>query len=86
MRHWVRLISKGGVAAAGREKMKDIATIEGGLELLSLRKASDGTTKMVFRLKHGPGAGGQVGDGSQTRRVWGCPGVRERVPALMRTR
>ena len=58
--------------------------MEGGLELVSLRKASDGTTKMVFRLKHGPGAGGQVGAGPQTRRPWGDSGVRVRAHGLMR--
>lgn len=44
-----------------RDKVRGLATLNGGLELLLVRAASDGTRKMVFRLTSGPGAGGQVG-------------------------
>jgi len=45
---------------ACREKCASLATIDGGLLLQSIHSAADGTRKMVFKVAHGPAAGGQV--------------------------
>lgn len=49
-----------GFSAAFRDKVRDIATLDGGLEVLSVRIAADGTRKLVFKLTAGPGSGGQI--------------------------
>ena len=43
-----------------RAKFAGLATIDGGLLLQSIHSAADGTRKMVFKVAHGPAAGGQV--------------------------
>lgn len=49
-----------GFSAAFRNKVRDIATLDGGLEVVSMHVASDGTRKIIFKLTAGSGAGGQV--------------------------
>lgn len=49
-----------GFSAAFREKLAPLATLDAGLELQSLHAAADGTLKLVFKLRSGPAAGGQV--------------------------
>lgn len=48
------------IPTACREKCAGLATIDGGLLLQSIHSAADGTRKMVFKVAHGPAAGGQV--------------------------
>ncbi|KAI7844767.1 hypothetical protein COHA_001649 [Chlorella ohadii] len=65
---WIRsledaAVDKGvqsGFSRAFREKCAGLATIDGGLLLQSIHSAADGTRKMVFKVAHGPAAGGQV--------------------------
>lgn len=45
---------------ARRERFAPLATVDGGLQLQSMHTAADGTRKLVFKLAHGPAAGGQV--------------------------
>ena len=40
--------------------MAPLATLDGGLALQEMRTAADGTRKLVFKLTHGPAAGGQA--------------------------
>ena len=49
-----------GFSASFRDKIRNIATIDGGLEPIDMRRASDGTRKVVFKLTAGPSAGGQI--------------------------
>jgi hypothetical protein len=39
---------------------RDLATVDGGLELQQVARAKDGTRKLVFKLTCGEGAGGTV--------------------------
>lgn len=66
-RQWIRSLDDApagqvtnGFSAVFREKVRSLATLDGGLEIISMHAASDGTRKLVFRLTTGPGAGGQV--------------------------
>lgn len=53
-------IVQNGFSQTFRDKVCDIATLDGGLELVNMHIASDGTRKLVLRLTAGPGAGGEV--------------------------
>ena len=73
-RQWVRSLEEAGVervqngfSRAFRDKVAALATLDAGLRLHSIHSAADGTRKMVFRLAHGPAAGGQVGVGGGRR-------------------
>lgn len=66
-RAWIRSLddapadtAQNGFSAGFRAKVAPLATLDGGLELLSEHRAADGTRKLVFKLTAGPGAGGQV--------------------------
>jgi 23S rRNA (adenine2503-C2)-methyltransferase len=70
-RQWVRSLDdaavervQNGFSAAFRAKVAGLVTLDAGLELQSVHTAADGTRKMVFRLAHGPAAGGQVKRGA----------------------
>lgn len=49
-----------GFSARFREAVRGRGTPDGGLELLEAHDASDGTTKLVFRVTAGEAAGGRV--------------------------
>lgn len=49
-----------GFSARFRDKFRELATLDGGLEPITMRTASDGTRKIVFCLTAGPAKGGQV--------------------------
>ena len=63
---WIRELDdapaplQNGFSAAFREKLRPLATLDAGLDLQSVTTAADGTRKLVFRLRSGPAAGGQV--------------------------
>lgn len=64
---WIRTVDDApagsvvnGFSGAFREKFRTLATLDGGLEIVNVARAADGTRKIVFRLTAGPGAGGQV--------------------------
>ena len=66
-RQWIRSLDDAaagkitnGFSAVFRNKVKDIATLDGGLEIVSMHRASDGTRKIIFKLTAGSGSGGQV--------------------------
>ena len=66
-RKWIRSLDDApagqvtnGFSAGFRDKVRPLATLDGGLEVVSMHIASDGTRKIVFRLTSGPGVGGQV--------------------------
>jgi 23S rRNA (adenine2503-C2)-methyltransferase len=66
-RQWIRSLDDAsatevtnGFSAVFRNKVRDIATLDGGLEIVSMHVAFDGTRKIVFKLTAGSGAGGQV--------------------------
>ncbi|KAK9804264.1 hypothetical protein WJX72_003906 [[Myrmecia] bisecta] len=63
--NWIRRIDDAcgvpnGFSNAFRETANELATVDGGLELLYVQKAGDGTRKMVFKLTSGEGAGSTV--------------------------
>lgn len=67
-RLWVRSLEdaaaarvQNGFSAAFLRKAAPLATLDAGLRLQSVARASDGTRKLVFGLAFGPAAGGQVG-------------------------
>lgn len=64
---WIRSLedaaagrAQNGFSAAFLDKVRGLATVDGGLLLQSIYTAADGTRKMVFKLANGPAAGGQV--------------------------
>lgn len=66
-RQWIRSLddapattTTNGFSAVFREKVRDIATLDGGIQIVSMHVASDGTRKIIFKLTAGPGVGGQV--------------------------
>lgn len=66
-RNWLRDLDEApagevqnGFSERFRAKIRDIATIDGGLQVQKMYAAADGTRKLVFSLTSGPGAGGQV--------------------------
>ena len=66
-RQWLRSLDEApagevtnGFSAVFRDKLRNLATLDGGLEVVSVHSAADTTRKIIFRLTAGPAAGGQV--------------------------
>jgi hypothetical protein len=62
--HWVASLQdtlgqQNGFAQRFIDKAQQLASVDGGLLLEQVASAKDGTTKLVFKLTEGEGAGGQ---------------------------